>query len=65
MASVGLDALGRYKLAGVVPLKTIMNGSIRVGDSVRWLRGGNGDSGSSRPPEAQAPAAQSDAAART
>jgi MoaA/NifB/PqqE/SkfB family radical SAM enzyme len=39
MASVGLDALGRYKLGGVVPLKAIFNTSIRVGDGIRRLRG--------------------------
>jgi len=39
MASVGLDALGRYKLGGVMPLKSIFAGSIRVGDGMRWLRG--------------------------
>ena len=63
MASVGLDALGRYKLGGVMPLKTIFNASIRVGDGVRWMRGGNGETGSAPPPEVQAPAARSDAAA--
>jgi len=38
MASVGLDALGRYKLGGVVSLKTLFNGSIRVGDGMRKFR---------------------------
>jgi len=39
MASVGLGALGEYKLGGVMPLRTIFNASIRVGDGVRALRG--------------------------
>lgn len=38
MASMGLDALGRYKLGNVVPLKTIFAGSVRVGDQVRQMR---------------------------
>ncbi len=38
MASVGLDAVGRYKLGGVVSLKTLFKGSIRVGDGMRWAR---------------------------
>jgi MoaA/NifB/PqqE/SkfB family radical SAM enzyme len=39
MASVGLEALGRYKLGGVVPLKTIFAGSLAVGRVARALRG--------------------------
>ncbi len=39
MASVGLDAVGRYKLGGAVPLKVIFNTSLRVGDGMRKLRG--------------------------
>ena len=39
MATVGLDALGRYRLGGVVPLKHIFNGSLAVGRAVRQLRG--------------------------
>jgi sulfatase maturation enzyme AslB (radical SAM superfamily) len=31
MASVGFEALGKYKLGGVIPLKTIMNASFAVG----------------------------------
>jgi hypothetical protein len=38
MASVGLDAIGRYKLGGVVPLKTIFKASIRVGGGLRRVR---------------------------
>ncbi|MEZ5316111.1 MAG: radical SAM protein [Vicinamibacterales bacterium] len=41
MASVGLDAVGRYKLGNVVPVKTIFDASLRVGDGVRFLRGGS------------------------
>jgi MoaA/NifB/PqqE/SkfB family radical SAM enzyme len=40
MASVGLDALGRYRLGGVMPLKTIFKGSLAVGGGMRKLRGG-------------------------
>ena len=39
MASVGLGALGEYKLGGVMPLRTIFNASIRVGGGMRALRG--------------------------
>ena len=39
MASVGLDAVGRYKLGGAVPLKVIFNTSLRVGGGVRRMRG--------------------------
>ena len=38
LASMGLDALGRYKLGKVVPLKAIFQGSIRVGDGMRAMR---------------------------
>ncbi len=41
MASVGLEALGAYKLGGVLPLKTIFRGSLKVGDVMRGLRGGS------------------------
>jgi MoaA/NifB/PqqE/SkfB family radical SAM enzyme len=40
MASVGLGALGKYKLGGVVPLSTIFSGSLAVGRAARALRGG-------------------------
>jgi MoaA/NifB/PqqE/SkfB family radical SAM enzyme len=40
MASVGLAAVGDYRLAGVVPLRSIFKASIRVGDGVRAIRGG-------------------------
>jgi len=46
MASVGLSALGDYRLGGVIPLRTIFNGSFRVGAAARRLRGdanGNGN----------------------
>ena len=38
LASVGLDAIGRYKLGGVVPVRAIFKGSIKVGDGMRWVR---------------------------
>jgi MoaA/NifB/PqqE/SkfB family radical SAM enzyme len=40
MASVGLDALGRYRLGGLVPLRTIFDASLKVGAGMRRLRGG-------------------------
>jgi MoaA/NifB/PqqE/SkfB family radical SAM enzyme len=40
MASVGLEALGKHKLGGMLPLKTIFEGSIRVGHAFRSMRGG-------------------------
>jgi MoaA/NifB/PqqE/SkfB family radical SAM enzyme len=39
MASVGFEALGQYRLGGVIPLKTIFAGSLRAGAVVRQLRG--------------------------
>jgi MoaA/NifB/PqqE/SkfB family radical SAM enzyme len=39
MASVGLDALGRYKLGGVMPLKHIFAGSLAVGRAARRVTG--------------------------
>lgn len=39
MASVGFEALGRYKLGGLIPLKTIFEGSLAVGSVVRSIRG--------------------------
>ena len=38
MASVGLQALGEYRLGGVLPLNTIFSGSLAVGRAVRLLR---------------------------
>lgn len=40
MASVGLGALGRYKIGGLVPLQPIFTGSLAVGRVARALRGG-------------------------
>jgi MoaA/NifB/PqqE/SkfB family radical SAM enzyme len=43
MASVGLAAVGDYRLGGMLPLRTIFNASLSVGHRVRALRGnGNG-----------------------
>ncbi len=39
MASVGLGALGDYKLGGIMPLRSIFNASFRIGDGMRKLRG--------------------------
>jgi hypothetical protein len=38
MASVGLSALGEYRLARVIPLKAIFTGSLALGDGVRRIR---------------------------
>ena len=38
MASAGLDAMGRYRLGGVLPLRAIFDTSRRVGDGIRRLR---------------------------
>ena len=38
MASAALDALGRYRLGGAVPLNAIFAGSLKVGDGVRFFR---------------------------
>jgi organic radical activating enzyme len=40
MASVGLAAVGDYKLGKVVPLRTIFNASLAVGGGFRAMRGG-------------------------
>jgi MoaA/NifB/PqqE/SkfB family radical SAM enzyme len=45
MASVGLGALGDYKLGGFVPLRSIFNASFAVGDGMRRLRGGRNGHG--------------------
>lgn len=39
VASVGLEALGNYKLGRIIPLKTIFAGSLAIGGAVRRLRG--------------------------
>ena len=38
LASVGLEALGGYRLAGFIPLKSIFAGSLAVGRTVRRMR---------------------------
>ena len=40
MASVGLGAVGDYRLGGVMPLRTIFTASLAVGRAARALRGG-------------------------
>jgi hypothetical protein len=39
MASVGLEALGRRRVGGVIPVKTVFDTSLKVGGVVRALRG--------------------------
>jgi hypothetical protein len=38
MASVGLAALGDYELGGILPLRTVFNGSLAIGRAVRRVR---------------------------
>jgi MoaA/NifB/PqqE/SkfB family radical SAM enzyme len=58
LASVGLGALGDYRLGGVMPLRTIFNASFKVGDSMRWLRGGNGSGPTAAGSDGQSAAAR-------
>jgi MoaA/NifB/PqqE/SkfB family radical SAM enzyme len=41
IASVGLDAIGRHKLGGLVPVSAVFKGSLAVGAAMRGLRGGS------------------------
>jgi len=50
MASVGLGAVGDYKLGGVLPLRHIFNASIVVGNGMRRLRGESNGNGHAAPP---------------
>ncbi|HEX6214427.1 MAG TPA: radical SAM protein [Vicinamibacterales bacterium] len=38
MASAGLAAVGRHRLGGVIPIDSLFNGSLRVGEAVGELR---------------------------
>lgn len=38
MASVGVEALGQYKVGGIIPLESIFAGSLAIGRTVRRLR---------------------------
>jgi MoaA/NifB/PqqE/SkfB family radical SAM enzyme len=38
LASAGLEAIGRHKLKGVVPVGKIFTASLQVGHAVRWMR---------------------------
>jgi sulfatase maturation enzyme AslB (radical SAM superfamily) len=38
IASAGLEAIGRHKLKGVVPVGKIFTASLQVGNAVRWVR---------------------------
>lgn len=40
LASVGLAAVGDYRIGGIVPVNAIFNASLKVGGVVRGLRGG-------------------------
>ena len=39
MASVGLEALGRHRLGGIVRLKQLLTSSLAIGEGMRQLRG--------------------------
>jgi MoaA/NifB/PqqE/SkfB family radical SAM enzyme len=39
MASVGLEAVGRYRLGGILPLRTIFETSLEIGAAARGVRG--------------------------
>jgi sulfatase maturation enzyme AslB (radical SAM superfamily) len=39
LASAGLDALGRHRLAGVLPVRAVLDTSLRIGNGVRRMRG--------------------------
>jgi MoaA/NifB/PqqE/SkfB family radical SAM enzyme len=41
MASVGFEALGQYRLGGVIPLKRIFTASVKAGSVARRLRNGH------------------------
>jgi MoaA/NifB/PqqE/SkfB family radical SAM enzyme len=54
LASVGLDALARYRVGGVLPLRHIFAGSLAIGSGFRAMRGegsGNGARPSAPKPE--------------
>ena len=38
MASAGLEAISRHRVFGVIPVGSLLNGSIKVGDVMRRLR---------------------------
>jgi MoaA/NifB/PqqE/SkfB family radical SAM enzyme len=42
VASVGLGAVGDYKLGGLVPLRAVLDTSLSIGNGLRRLRNGNG-----------------------
>src|SRR5436190_2417254 len=44
MATAGLEAIGRHKLKGVLPVGKIFSASLQVGNAVRWVRAGAGAS---------------------
>ena len=40
IATAGLEAIGRHKLKGVLPVGKIFTASLQVGNAVRWVRAG-------------------------
>jgi MoaA/NifB/PqqE/SkfB family radical SAM enzyme len=61
LASVGFEALGNYRVAGVLPLRTVFTTSLRIGDGMRAIRGNggptNGSNGHGSPARPSAEAA--------
>jgi hypothetical protein len=57
IATAGLEAIGRHKLKGVVPVGKIFTTSLQIGNAVRWMREGTLGSGSRPVPPGQ-PTAQ-------
>jgi sulfatase maturation enzyme AslB (radical SAM superfamily) len=41
IATAGLEAIGRHKLKGVLPVGKIFTASLQVGNAVRWVRASN------------------------
>jgi sulfatase maturation enzyme AslB (radical SAM superfamily) len=49
LASVGFDALGNYRVGGVLPLRQIFTSSLAIGNGFRALRGEGANNGGARP----------------
>jgi len=60
IASMGLDALGKFKIGGVVPVGAIFKGSLAVGGVMRGLRGARDGSASKGVPAMPAAAGSGD-----
>ena len=56
IATAGLEAIGRHKLKGVLPVGKIFTASLQVGHAVRWMREASAGRPSVPPAEPTAPA---------